>query len=112
MSDPPKNPQIKQYFSDNIVKETDDSGGQTSLKIMFDKQTPEEVRGGILSQALLASIRSLGSAIGSIDSGSGINPNVANVIYDTLLKAAMVINTDANVGSLGSDILVDPPEMI
>ena len=83
----------------------DVSGGQTSLKIMFDKQTPEEVKRGILSQALLTSIRLHKCAIVSIDLGSNMNPDVANVIDDTLMKSAMVINTVADVGSLGSDFL-------
>ena len=69
----------------------------------FNKQTPEEVKRGMLRQALLASIRSWRGAIGSTDSGSDRNPNVANVIEDTLTKAVVVINTVANVGSLGSD---------
>ena len=34
-----------------------------------------------------------------------MNPDVANVIDDTLTKAVMVINTVADMGSLGSDIL-------
>ena len=105
VTDPLQNPQIKTDFSDNSVIEMDDSGGQMSLKMMFDKQTPEEVKRGILSQALLASIRSWRSAIGSIDSGSDMNPNIANIIDNTLTKAVMVINTVADVGSLGSDIL-------
>ena len=82
----------------------DVSGGQMSLKITFDEQTPDEVKRGILHQALLASIRSWRSAISSIDLGLDMNPDVANVIDDMLLKAAMVINTVADMGSLGSDI--------
>ena len=56
-----------------------------------------------MSQALLASIRSHRSAIGSIDSGSDMNLNITNVIDETLMQAAMVINTVADVGSLGFD---------
>ena len=82
----------------------DVSGGQMFLKIMFNKPTPEEVKTGTLNQALLPSIISWRSAIGSIDSGSDRNPNIANVIDDTLMKAAMVIDTVADVGSVGSDI--------
>ena len=84
------------------MRVTDDSGGQTSLKVTLDKQTPDEVKRGMLSQALFTSIRSKRSVIGSVDSGSDMNPNVANIIDDTLTKAAMVINTVADVGSLGS----------
>ena len=87
------------------MKEMDVSGGQTSLKITFNEQTPEEIKRGILSQALLASIRLWRRAIGSIDSGSDMNPDVPNVIGDALTKAAMVINTVADMGSLGNDIL-------
>ena len=70
VTNPPQNPQIKTDFSDDSVRVMDNSGGHTSLKITFDKQTPEEVKRGMLNQALLASIRSQRSAIGSIDSGS------------------------------------------
>ena len=63
------------------------------------------VRRGMLSQALLTSIRSKRSAIGSIDSGSDMNPNVVNIIDDTLTRARMVINTVDDVGSLGSSNL-------
>ena len=45
-------------FSDGRVRVMDDSGEQTSLKITFNKQTPEEVKRGMLRQALLASVRS------------------------------------------------------
>ena len=44
VTDPPQNPQIKTDFSADRVKEIDESGGQTSLKITFNKQTPEEVK--------------------------------------------------------------------
>ena len=44
----------------------------------------------MLSQALFTSIRSRRSAIGSVDSGSDMNPNVANIIDDTLTKALML----------------------
>ena len=98
VTDPPQTPQTETDSSDDRAKEINVSGGQMSLKIMFDKQTPEEVKGGILSQALLASIRSCRSAIGSIDSGSDMNPNIANVIDETLMQAAMVINTVADLG--------------
>ena len=37
----PQNPQTEADSSDDTVKEVHVSGGQTSLKIMFDKQTPE-----------------------------------------------------------------------
>ena len=57
----------------------------------------------MLNQTLLASIRSRRSAIGSIDSGSDMNPNVANVIDDSFMRAWMVINTVADVESLGND---------
>ena len=105
VTDPPQNPQTEAWSSDDRGKEMDVSGGQMSLKITFDKQTPEEVKRGIWSQALFASIRSHRSAIGSIDLGLDMNPDVANVIDDILMKAAMVINTVADVGSLGSDFL-------
>ena len=104
VTDPPQNPQIKTDFSDDRVKEMDHSGGQTSLKIMFNKQTPEEVKRAIFSQALLLSIRLCRSAICSIDSGSDMSPNIANVIDTMLMKAAMVINTVADVRSLRSNI--------
>ena len=67
-------PQTEADFSDDRTKEMNVSGGQKSLKITFNKQTPEEVKRGILSQTLLASIRSCRSAIGSIDSGSDMSP--------------------------------------
>ena len=54
----------------------------------------------MLSQVLFASIRSRRSAIGSVDSGSDMNPNVVNIIDDTL-TTAMVINTVPDVESLG-----------
>ena len=102
VTDPPQNPQTEADSSDNRVKEMDVSGGQMSLKTPFDKQNPE-VKGGILSQALLAYIRSCRSVIGGIDSGSDMNPDIANVIDDMLMQAVMVINTVADVGSLGSN---------
>ena len=74
--DPPQKPQTEADSSDDRAKETNASEGQTSLKITFNKQTPEEVKRGILNQALLASIQSCRSAIGSIDSGSDMNPNM------------------------------------
>ena len=103
VTNPPPNPQIKMDFSDVRVRVMDDSGGQMSLKITFDKQTPEEVKRSMLSQALLASIRLQRSVIGSIDSGSDMNPDIANIIDDTLTKAVMGINTVADVGFLGSN---------
>ena len=54
----------------------------------------------MLSQALLTFIRSR-SAIGSIDSGSDMNPDDANTIDDTLTTAVMVINIVVGVGLLG-----------
>ena len=57
-----------------------------------------------MSQALLASIRSQRSAIDSIDVGSDMNPDVANVIDDMLMKVVMVINNVVDMGSLGIDI--------
>ena len=81
---------------------TDNSGEQKSLKVTLDKQTPDEVKRGMLSQALFTSTRSRRSAIGSVDSGSDMNPDVANIIDNTLTKAVMVIYTVADVGSLGS----------
>ena len=75
----------------------DDSGGQTSIKVTLDKQTPDEVKRGMLSQALFASITSRRSAIGTVNSGSDMNPSVVDIIDDTLTKAAMVINTVADV---------------
>ena len=78
------------------------TGGQTFPKVTLYKQTSEEVKGGMLSQALLVSIRSRRSAIGSIDSGSDMNLDIANVIDDTLTRVVMVINTVSNGGSLGS----------
>ena len=56
----------------------------------------------MLSQALFTSVRSRRSVIGSVDSGSDMNPDVVSVKDNTLTKAAMVINIVANVGSLGS----------
>ena len=103
--DPPQNPQTEADSSDNRAKETNASGGQMSFKIIFNKQPPEEVKRGILSQALLTSIQSCRSSIGSIDSGSDMNPNIANVIDDTLTQAAMVINTVADAKSVGNDFL-------
>ena len=103
VTESPQNPQTKVDFSDNRVTEADVSGGQTSLKIIFDEQTPEEVKRGILSQVLLASIRSQRSAIGSVELGSDMTPDVANVIEHTLTKPVTVINTVADMGSLGSD---------
>ena len=97
VTDPAQNPQTKTDFSDDRVKEMDVSWRQTSLKITFDKQTSEEVKRGIWSQALLASTRLWRSAIGSIDSGSDMSPSVGNVIDDKLMKDAMVINTIANM---------------
>ena len=88
-------------FSDDRVRVMDESGGHISLKITFNKQTPEEVKRGMLSQALLASTRSQRSAIGTIDSDSDMSCNVANIIDDMLTKAVMVINNIADVGSLG-----------
>ena len=105
VTDPPQDPQTEADSSDNRLKEMNVSVGQMSLKITFDKQAPEEVKRGILSQALLASIRLHKSAIDSIGLGSDMNPDVANVIDDTLTKAVMVINTVAKMGSLGSDFL-------
>ena len=102
VTNPSQNPQIKTDFSDDSVRVTDDAGGQRSLKVTLDKQTPDEAKRGMQSEALFTSIRSRRSAIGSVDSGSDMNPDVANVIDDTLTKAAKVINTVANVGSLGS----------
>ena len=58
VADPLQNPQTEADSSDDRAKEMDLSGGQTFLKMMFDKQTPEEIKRGIVSQALLASIRS------------------------------------------------------
>ena len=54
--DPPQYPQNEADSSDDRAKETDASGGQVFLKMTFNKQTQEEVKRGILSQALLASI--------------------------------------------------------
>ena len=99
---PSPNPQIKTDFSDDSMRVIDDSGGQTSLKITLDKQTPDDIKRGILSQTLMVSIRSRRSAIGYVDSGFDMNPDVANIIDNTLTKAVMVINNVANVGSLGS----------
>ena len=101
--DPSQNPQTEADSSDDRAKETNASGGQMSLKITFNKQTPEEVKRGILSQALFPSIRSCRSAIGCIVSGSDMNHNIANVIDDMLTQEATVINTVADVRSLGSD---------
>ena len=61
-------------FSDDSMRVTDDSGGQMSLKETLDKQTTDEVKRSMLSQVLFASIRSGRSAIGSVDSGSDMNP--------------------------------------
>ena len=100
---PTQNPQTNADSSDNRAKETDAFGGQISLKITFNEQTPEEVKRGILSQALLASILSCRSAIGSIDSGSDMNYNIANVKDDTFIQAVTVMNTVADVRSVGND---------
>ena len=102
VTDPSQNPQTKMDFSDDCVTVMNDSDGQMPLSIALDEQTPDMVRRGMLSQALLTSIRSRWSAIGRIHCGSDMNPKVANIIDDTLAKAVMVINTVANVGSLGS----------
>ena len=102
VTNPYQNPQIKMDFSDDSMRVTDDSGEQTSLKVTLDKQTPDKAKRGMLSKALFTSIRSRRSAIGSVDPGSDINPDVVNVIDDTLTKAVTVINTGADVGSLGS----------
>ena len=102
VANPSQNFQNKMYFSDDSVRVTDDSGGQVSPKVTLDKQTPDKVKRGVLSQALLASIRSRRSAIGSIDSGSDMNPDVVNVIDDTLTREAMAVSTVADVGMLGS----------
>ena len=96
-----QNPLFKTHFLDDSVRVMDGSGGHMSLKVTSDKQTPDEVKRGVLSQVLLASIRSRRSAIGSVDSGSHMNPDVVNIIDDTLTRAAVVINTVADVGSLG-----------
>ena len=53
----------------------------------------------------MASIRSCRGAIGSIDPGSDMSPDIANAIDDTLTEAVTVINTVADMGSLWSDIL-------
>ena len=74
----------------------DDSGGQTSPKVTLDKQTTDEVKRSMLSQALLASIRSRRSAIGGTESGSDINPDGTNVLNETLTKAVMVNNPTLN----------------
>ena len=79
-----QNPQIKMGFSDDSVRVMDNSGGLTSLNVTLDKQTPDEVKRGMLSQALFASIRSRRSVLGTVDSGLDMNPNVVNVIDDTL----------------------------
>ena len=97
VTDPSPNPQTEADSSDDRAKETDISEGQMSLKIIFDKQTQEEVKRGILSKVLLASIRSHRSAIDSIDLGLDMNTDVANVMDDVLMKAEMVINMVADV---------------
>ena len=56
----------------------------------------------MLSQALLSSIKSRRSVIGNVDSGSDMNPDVANIIDNTLTIAVTVINSVANIGTLGS----------
>ena len=99
VKNPSQNHLIKRDFSDDGVRVTDDSGGQISPTVTLDKQTLEEVNRGTLSQAFLASIRSRRSVIGSIDSGSDMNPNVANIMDDTLTRAGTVINTVADVES-------------
>ena len=102
VTNPSQNPKIKMDSSDDSVRVTDNSGGQISLKVALDKQIPDEVQRGRLNQTLFTCIRSRRSAIGSVDSGSNMNPDIANIIDDTLPKAVMVINTVADVGSLGS----------
>ena len=59
------------------------------------------VRTSALSQDLLSSIKTRRSAIGSVDSGSDMNPEVANIINDTLTRTVTVINT-VDIGTLGS----------
>ena len=99
---PSQNPQTKIDFLGDIVGETDDFEGQTSLNVIIDKQTPDMVRTSLISQALLSSIKSRRSTMGSVDSGSDMNPDVANIIDDTLTRAATVITIVANMGTLGS----------
>ena len=79
-----------------------DFEGQMSLNVTPDKQTPDMVGRGVLSQDILSSIRSRRSAISSVDSGSDMNPDVANIINDTLTRAVTVMNTTANIGSLAT----------
>ena len=102
VTDPSPNPITTIDFSGVIVGATNDFEGKTSLNVPPDKQTPDTVRRCVLSQALLSPIKSGRSTIGSVDSGSDMSPDVANIIDDTLTRAAMVIHTVANIGKLGS----------
>ena len=83
VTDPSQNLHTKIDFSGDIVGVTNDLEGQMFPKVAPDKQTPDMVRRRVLSQALLSSIKSRRSAIGSVDSGSDMNPDVANIIDDT-----------------------------
>ena len=96
------NPITKIDFSDDILGVMDDFEGQMFLNVTIDKQTPDMVRTSELGQDLLSSIRSRRSAIGSVDSGSDMNPDVANIIDDTLTRAETMINTVNDVGTLES----------
>ena len=51
---PSQNPQTKIDFSGDIIVAMNDFEGQTSLNVTPDKQTPDMVRRGVLSQALLS----------------------------------------------------------
>ena len=103
VTDPSQNHQTKRDFSGDIVGVTNYFEGQTSLSVTPDKQTPDMIRRGVLSQALLSAIKSRRSAIGSVDSGSDMNPDVAHIINVTLTRAATAIKTVADVGTLGRD---------
>ena len=105
VTDPSPNPQTQMDCSDDSVGLMSNSGRQMSHSVTLDKQGSDMVRRGMLSQALLTSIRSRRSSIDSINSGSDMNPDVVNIIDDTLTRAATVINTVADVGSLGSGSL-------
>ena len=74
---PSPNPLTKIDFSGDILGVMDDFEGQMFLNVTIDKQTPDMVRTSVLSQALLSSIRSRRSAIGIIDSGSDMSPDIA-----------------------------------
>ena len=43
VTNPSQTPQIQKDFSDDSLRVMDNSGGQPSIKVTLDKQTPDEV---------------------------------------------------------------------